>query len=132
YRVNAGELVVIGSGPIPPNPGEFVATPAIEGVLDDLRKLFDVVLIDTPPALQVGDAIALSARVDALIVVCRMDIIRRPLLTELRRVLDTSPAEKLGFVLAGAESEDGYGYGYGYGYGHRANAYHAHETAGVR
>jgi succinoglycan biosynthesis transport protein ExoP len=129
YRVNAGELVVIGSGPIPPNPGEFVATPAIERVLDDLRKLFDVVLIDTPPALQVGDAIALSARVDALVVVCRMDIIRRPLLNELRRVLDTSPAEKLGFVLAGAESEDGYGYG--------ASAYHydragAREKAGVR
>jgi len=127
HRANAGELVVIGSGPLPPNPGEFVGTPAIARVLEDLRKRFDVVLIDTPPALQVGDAISLSAQVDALVVVCRMDVVRRPLLNELRRVLDSSPAEKLGFVLAGAESEDGYGYGYGYG----ASAYHARETAGV-
>jgi succinoglycan biosynthesis transport protein ExoP len=133
YRINAGELVVIGSGPIPPNPGEFVGTAAIARVVEDLRKLFDIVLIDTPPALQVGDAISLSAGVDALVVVCRMDVIRRPLLNELRRALDTSPAEKLGFVLAGAESEDDYGYGYGYG---ASSHYHDHagarETAGVK
>ena len=129
HRINAGELVVIGSGPIPPNPGEFVGTAAIARVLEDLRKVFDTVLIDTPPALQVGDAISLSAHVDALIVVCRMKVVRRPVLKELRRVLDTSPAAKLGFVLADAESEDGYGYGYS------QSAYHdrvgARERAGV-
>jgi hypothetical protein len=39
-----------------------------------------------------------------------MNIVKRPTLTELRRALDACPAEKLGFILAGAESEDGYGY----------------------
>jgi len=70
-------------------------------------------VIDTPPALQVGDPMSLSAHVDAVLVVCRMDMLRRPVLTELRRALDACPAEKLGFVLTGAETEDGYGYGYG-------------------
>ena len=51
------------------------------------------------------------------------------MLNELRRALHASPAEKLGFVLAAAESEDGYGYGAGaYYYGHPA----PRETAGVR
>jgi polysaccharide biosynthesis transport protein len=111
YRPNAGELVVIGSGPIPPNPGEFVGSPAIAVILEELHKLYDTVLIDTPPALHVGDAISLSKNVDALLVVCRMKVVRRPVLNELRRVLDASPLAKLGFVLADAESEDGYGYG---------------------
>ena len=128
-RINAGELVVLGSGPIPPNPGEFVGSAAIARVLEDLRKLFDTVLIDSPPALQVGDAISLSAHVDALVVVCRMKIVRRPVLNELRRVLDASRAAKLGFILADAESEDGYGYGYGQSaYYDRADP---RETAGV-
>ncbi|TML50082.1 MAG: hypothetical protein E6G21_10135 [Actinobacteria bacterium] len=113
YRIRDDELVVIGAGPIPPNPGEFVGTATVARVLEELGKKFDTVLLDTPPALQVGDAMTLSRRVDAILVVCRMNIVRRPMLNELRRLLDASPAEKLGFVLAGAESEDGYGYGQG-------------------
>jgi hypothetical protein len=61
--------------------------------------------------LHVGDAISLSKNVDALLVVCRMKVVRRPVLNELRRVLDATPLAKLGFVLADAESEDGYDYG---------------------
>jgi len=118
YRIRDDELVVIGAGPIPPNPGEFVGTATVARVLEELGKKFDTVLLDTPPALQVGDAMTLSRRVDAILVVCRMNIVRRPMLNELRRLLDASPAEKLGFVLAGAESEDG-----GYGYGQRAYYY---------
>jgi polysaccharide biosynthesis transport protein len=129
HRIKEGELVVIGSGPMPPNPGEFVSTAAIRRILEHLRQRFDIVLIDTPPALQVGDAMALSAHVDGVLVVCRMDIVRRPMLTDLRRALDASPAEKLGFILAGAESEDGYGYGQDAYYYGRAEA---RQTAGTR
>jgi polysaccharide biosynthesis transport protein len=128
--INQGELVVIGSGPVPPNPGEFVGTPAVASILADLRKRFDVVVIDTPPVLQVGDAMALSTNVDGIVVVCRLNAVRRPTLNELRRALDASPSEKLGFVLAAAESEDGYGYGASpYYYGHHQAP---RETAGVR
>ncbi len=116
HGIQRGELVVIGSGPLPPNPGEFAGSTAIARVLEELRRHFDMVVIDTPPALQVGDPMSLSAHVDAVLVVCRLDMLRRPMLTELRRTLDASPAEKLGFVLTGAENEDGYGYGYGSSY----------------
>src|SRR5436190_1363223 len=116
HRFREGELVVIGSGPVPPNPGEVVSSPPIAGALKELRELFDIVIIDTPPALHVGDPMSLSAHVDGVLVVCRIDILRRPMLTELRRVLDASPARKLGFVVTGAGSEEGYGYGYGSSY----------------
>jgi polysaccharide biosynthesis transport protein len=112
-----GSLHVLVSGPIPPNAGEFAGSEALAAILHRLRDRFDTVLIDAPPALQVGDAMALSAHVDALIVVTRMNVVRRPMLAELRRHLDASPALKLGFVLTDAGGEEGYGYGYGYGYG---------------
>ncbi len=115
---HAGSLSVLVAGPIPPNPGEFVGSAALAEILSELREHFDTVLIDAPPSLKVGDAMTLSPNMDALIVVTRMNVIRRPMLNELRRLLDSSPARKLGFLVTGAESEDGYGYGYG-GYGHR-------------
>jgi non-specific protein-tyrosine kinase len=113
HRIQRGELVVIGPGPLPPNPGELAGSSSIARVLEELRRLFDTVVIDTPPALHVGDPMSLSAHVDAVLVVCRMEMLRRPVLNDLRRTLDTSPALKLGFVLTGAESDEGYGYGYG-------------------
>lgn len=105
-----GMLEVLGAGAVPPNPGELAGSKVIEDLLDELRERCDLLLIDAPPLLHVGDGLTLSARVDALVVVTRLNIIRRPTLRELRRVLDTSPASKLGFVLTGAEIEDGYGY----------------------
>src|SRR3954469_23233459 len=109
-----GALAVLPAGIPPPSPGEFVGSVTLDRILSQLSEQFDTVIIDAPPALQVGDAMTLSARADALVVVTRLDIVRRHTLSELKRLLDTSPAAKLGFVLAGADSEDSYGYGYGY------------------
>ncbi len=112
-----GGLRVLVSGPLPPNAGEFVGSEALAHILGELRERFDTVLIDAPPLLQVGDPLALSAHVDALFIVTRMNVVRRPMLAEVRRLLETAPSRKLGFVLTGAEGEDGYGYGGGYYYG---------------
>jgi capsular exopolysaccharide synthesis family protein len=106
-----GVLEVLPLGPVPPNPGEFTGGRTLAGHLDALRDRADVVLVDSAPMLHVGDALALSALVDALIVVTRVDIVRRPMLVELRRAIDASPAGKLGFVLTGADLEAGYGRG---------------------
>jgi succinoglycan biosynthesis transport protein ExoP len=112
-----GELQVLVAGPLPPNPGEFVGSAVVAEILDELREKFDTVLIDAPPLLHVGDAMTLGARSDALILVTRLNPVRRPMLNELRRVLDSTPAKGMGFVITGAEAEDGYGYGSAYYYG---------------
>jgi Mrp family chromosome partitioning ATPase/capsular polysaccharide biosynthesis protein len=112
-----GVLDVIPSGPIPPDPGEFISTAALSRVLDTLAESYDLVLIDSPPLLRVGDGLTLAAKVDALIVVTRLPTLRRPIVNELRRVLDTCPTRALGFVVTGAPKADqGYGQGYYYDY----------------
>jgi polysaccharide biosynthesis transport protein len=115
-----GLLEVLPSGPTPPDTGEFVGTRAVAGIVEALRQRADIVVIDAPPLLHVGDAMVLSAQLDALLIVTRVKLLRRATLRELHRVLNTMPVHKLGFVLAGAEKEDGYGYGYGYGSGYTA------------
>jgi Mrp family chromosome partitioning ATPase len=104
-------LEVLPSGPIPPDPGEFSGSHAVEGILKELSQRADFVLVDAPPILHVGDAMALSAHVDGLIVVGRLKVVRRPMLAELRRLLAVAPATKLGVVVTGAQGEEGYGYG---------------------
>ena len=83
----------------------------------ELGELAETVLIDAPPLLEVGDAMTLSNRVDAMLIVTRLEHLHRHTLRELARTLEQCPAHKLGFVLTGVEEGKGYGYGYGYGRG---------------
>jgi succinoglycan biosynthesis transport protein ExoP len=120
-----GRLQVLAAGPLPPDPGEFIGTHRLSEILFELRHRADIVVIDSPPILRVGDALTLSTKIDGLILVSRLNVVRRPMLAELRRLLDTVPARKLGFVVTGAHTgaaEYGYGYGYGYGYSRPVDA----------
>ena len=109
-------LTLLPAGRMPPDAGEFVGTPRVAQIIQTLREQFDYVLIDAPPLLAVGDAMTLSATVDAMIVLVRLNAAHRGMLHELARLLDACPAEKLGYVLAGAELGESYGYGYDYEY----------------
>ena len=115
-----GLLEVLPAGPLPPDPGEFVGNHVLAGILDMLRARAEIILIDTPPVLHAGDALALSTRVDAVVVVARLNLARRAPLQELRRLIDTVPAEKLGFVLTGADTAPDYK---AHAYSPRAYAY---------
>jgi len=99
----AGLLELLAAGPKPPNIGEFVGTRKIAELLARLRDRADLVLVDAPPILQVGDALNLSSSVDAIVVVTRLKVLERKTLGELKRVLDRVPTVKLGLVLTGVE-----------------------------
>ncbi len=109
----SGRLDVVPVGSIPPRPADFLESPAIDAVLSELEERADVVLIDSAPLLPVSDSIALSSKVDALVVVVAAGL-KRNVMGELQRALGACQAPCLGFVLTGAEreTEDYYG-GYG-------------------
>lgn len=120
-----GMLRVLPSGPLPPDPGEFVGAPALAAILKQLENDADIVLMDSPPVLPFGDALALSNHVDGILLAARMTVVRRGILHELSRQLATVPTQVLGFVAtdAGEERASGYGHGYGYGrYGYAGQA----------
>jgi Mrp family chromosome partitioning ATPase len=107
FQTPRGSLEILPVGPIPSDPGEFVAEPALGRVLTTLREQADAVLIDAPPMLSVGDVTALSAHADALLVVVRLGHTQRAQLVDLARELRNCPARNLGFVATGAAFEDG-------------------------
>jgi polysaccharide biosynthesis transport protein len=110
-----GVLQVLPVGPLPPNPAEFIGSHTLAALLAKLETRADLVLIDAAPMLQLSDAMALTSRIDALVVVARLSSARRSVLNELRRVLDSAPIAKLGVVVTGAQHGEPYSGGYGYG-----------------
>jgi polysaccharide biosynthesis transport protein len=108
-----GTLEFLPVGTLPPNPGEFLGTKGISDILSALSERSDLVFVDAPPLLSVGDTLPLSAQVDAVVVVTRFGIVSRSMLTDLARALHTIPTETLGVVITGVGEEELYGYGYG-------------------
>lgn len=101
-----GNLMILTSGPLPPDPGEFIASKRLATVLGKLTGLdVDYVLVDAPPILTVGDAAALSASVDGLLLVASVDKARRPMLLNGREMLDALPCRKVGVVVIGERIE---------------------------
>jgi Mrp family chromosome partitioning ATPase len=94
-----GSLRVLTSGPLPPNPGEVVASHRFATWLREMSQSdVDYVLVDAPPILNVGDAGALAASTDGLLMVVDLEHVRRPALTDAREFLDTVPCRKVGVV----------------------------------
>lgn len=66
-------------------PLELLASPALEKMLTELDKTYDVIIIDSPPCLPVSDAYVISAHVDAVVFVVKADTIPAP---EVRKSLE--------------------------------------------
>ncbi len=61
-------MLVIPCGELPPNPTELLASDRMEKIMEELKGIVDIIIIDTPPAV-ISDAVALSAKVDGVLVV---------------------------------------------------------------
>jgi exopolysaccharide transport family protein len=92
-------LFVLAAGSPPPNPAELLASSNMKDVLNELREQFDHVVIDTPPTLSVTDAVVLSPRVDAIILVIRSGQTTKQALRRARDILTQVNAHVTGVLL---------------------------------
>ena len=107
-------LQVLASGPLPPNPSELLSSKRTVEVLTSLQAESDLVLIDCPPILPVTDALVLSGRVDATLLVCVAGATARKEAARSVELLRQVDAPLVGAVLNGVTEEGSYGYGYQY------------------
>jgi len=92
-------LLVMTSGPHPPNPAELLASQSATEVLRELEARSDLVILDTPPMGPLTDAVVLSARVGGTIVVARAASTRRTVVGNSVNTLRKVGGNVLGTVL---------------------------------
>jgi len=94
-----GSLRVLTSGPPVDSPGEILAGQRMGEVIAELRQSADIVLVGSSALLDTADALALSSKVDGLVLLVDMHACRRLALQESREDLSLLPCQKLGLVL---------------------------------
>ena len=108
-------LFVLPAGTPPPNPAELLASANMREVLAQLREQYDHIVIDTPPTLSVTDAVVLSPRSDACILVIRSGQTTKQALRRSRDVLVQVNAKVVGVLLNAVDlSSPDYYYYYEY------------------
>lgn len=107
-------LSVITSGPIPPNPSEMLASKRMSVMLDELKKQFDIILIDTPPALAVTDAQIVATKSDGVILVIDSGKVKREVAMKAKANLEYVQAKILGVVLNNMNRKNAESYYYYY------------------
>ena len=110
-------LYVVFSGPVPPNPSELLGGRIFEKVLENMKQVFDYVIIDTPPLGSVIDAAVVSKQCDGTVMVIESNSISYRFAQRVKDQLDKAGAKILGVVL---NKVDISGKGY---YGHYGNYY---------
>jgi capsular exopolysaccharide synthesis family protein len=110
-------LDVLPAGPRPPMPSEMLGSTAFDKLLQQLRSHYDIIIIDSPPALLVTDAVSLSTKSDATVWVVQAGVATRPQLARAANLIERNGMPVIGFIMNRmTRSVAGYGYGYGYGY----------------
>lgn len=99
-------LQVLACGPIPPNPSELLGSNKMRDLLNVLTVRYDFVLLDSPPALSVTDAVVLSAHSHGAILVARAGKTRKESAKQAAERLRDVNARLIGYVLNDMDPKD--------------------------
>lgn len=109
-------LWFVSSGPIPPNPAELIERPEMGAFLEEARKQFDYIILDTPPLAIVTDALLLSPHSDIMLFVVRQRYSSRNTLHLIEEIHRNREIKNTGIVVNDISMSGYYGYGLRYGY----------------
>jgi succinoglycan biosynthesis transport protein ExoP len=105
---DVGRLRVLGAGAPPPNPAALVSSDAMRHLIQTLEDQADLVIIDTPAALAVSDAVPLMQTVSGIMLVARMNRSSRDTVRRLQKIIVSAHGQLLGIVATGVQTGPGY------------------------
>jgi capsular exopolysaccharide synthesis family protein len=110
-------LDIIMSGLIPPNPAELLSNGRLESLIQEAKKEYDFIIVDTPPTLLVTDTLVISHLVDTTLYVVRADFTPKNILEFSVDLSNRGKLKNMAYVINNVGSNyKGYGRGYGYKY----------------
>ncbi|HEY0867686.1 MAG TPA: polysaccharide biosynthesis tyrosine autokinase [Fimbriimonas sp.] len=115
---------VLTTGPLPPDPTEFMNAERSRGAMAELKSRYDIVVVDSPPCYGLSDMQVIGLMVDGVVLVTALDRVQKPLLSASERMLRQAGVRLLGTIVNHAGRGSGY---YGY-YGRYGDAY-AHDVS---
>lgn len=106
-------LTIITAGKIPPNPSEMLASRAMTAFIEEMKKEFKYIILDTPPLQAVTDAQVLSTKADGVLLIVRAGSTKREMVFNSVDLIKKVQGKVIGTVLNGVENKKNNYYYYG-------------------
>lgn len=100
-RTSIENLSMMGAGTLPDNPSKLLGSERTRVVLNQLKRRFSYVLIDTAEALSISDASLLGAMADGILLVVRLADTQKTLVEQAHNQLESMGGNVLGTCLTG-------------------------------
>ena len=97
--VGVENLLLVPSGPLPPNPADVLGSSRMEQVIEAFKGRADVILFDAPPVIAVTDAAVLGTKVDGVLLVVAAGRTRRDHAERAKELLERVNVRIIGAVL---------------------------------
>lgn len=94
-----GNLDILCSGPVPPNPSELLGSARMKSILNRLETEYQMILFDSPPAAVVADTAVLASITDGIVLVCGAGKTRIQAVQKTKAILQKVNANILGVVI---------------------------------
>lgn len=98
-NTEVNNLFVIPAGNVPPNPAELLNSERTVQMLNNLKEVFDVIIIDGTPGLLVTDAIILSRLVDTSVLVAAHNTTKKEDLAKVKKAIENVGGKIAGVVI---------------------------------
>ncbi|MBD8490486.1 polysaccharide biosynthesis tyrosine autokinase [Echinicola sp. CAU 1574] len=109
-------LDVVLAGPTPPNPAELLVKPRFEEMLLELKKSYDVIVLDTPPLGLTSETLSILRQVDLTLCVLRYNYSKFSFIEDINFLRESKGLKNIYAVFNDVSTKSlNYG-GYGYGY----------------
>lgn len=113
-------LDILPGGPVPPNPTELVAREHLDHAIQELKKHYDYIILDTAPIALIADTTIIGRVADMCVYVCRADVTPKEGFEYINTLQREKKFKKIATVINDIDmSKRKHSYGYGYGYGKR-------------
>jgi capsular exopolysaccharide synthesis family protein len=115
FNTNVGDLYLLPSGPLPPNPSLLLNSKEMRALIAKLRTLFDHIILDCPPTLGFADSRILGSLSDGTLLVVESGRSRRAVVLEAITQLQSAGGRIVGVALTKCpKSASAYSYNYDY------------------
>jgi capsular exopolysaccharide synthesis family protein len=115
---SSGNLDVLFAGPIPPNPSQLLTNTYFDVLIEEAKKLYDFIIIDSAPIQLVSDTLNFSYLADVTVFIVKDNFSDVKSLLPIKNLMEKGQLKNVGFVINGINiKKSAYGYNYGYNYG---------------
>ena len=113
-KTSVENLDILCCGTIPPNPVETLGSQRMKSLIEEFKKIYDVILLDSPPALSVTDAAVISTLADGVIIVVSSNHTRIESIDRTVELIQSVRGKCIGIVLNNFDLRKDHGGHYGY------------------